>query len=294
MNELQRTPNELAGYWRRFDWRESFFTPSICILQALTLCGRTASGAGTSRETAYLRCMGETAEIHALSARRQKGQDDYQSLRDGLAARADPEGARRGALMEAYERFAIMRWWQGIQPARPLADDWLAGVGLADRLERARKGAALRRRTGWWRVDGGTGPHVVICRSMSPEGQDTVLGFGADPDPVRAAVKAMRELFLMEMNLMELMAARRTGREVELQPLQDRILSYGRRAPQLLPPDSDVAPQPAAALSPPGDWFDANITMICITPADGPLDVWMCRPDLPAPQPDRAIGLPFL
>ncbi|RJL19692.1 hypothetical protein C9E82_10610 [Paracoccus siganidrum] len=294
MTELQRKPNELVGYWQRYDWRESFFTPSIHILQALTLDGRTASGAGRTREAAFLRCLGETAELHALAARAHVGANDFAARRDGIAAHPDADRARQAALLEAYERFAVLRWWHGLAEAQPLSERWLAGQGLGSHLETARWGAALRRRTGWWRIAGSAGPTVMICRSMSPEGQDPVLGFGADPDPLRAARKALRELFLMEMNLMELMAARRTGREAELQHVQDRILAYARRGPQLLPASPPVTPVQPAALPAPREWFGTGLSLHAITPADGPLAVWLCRPDLPAPAEDAAHGLPFL
>lgn len=69
MHQLRTTPNDLIACWQRYDWRQSMFAPGVVILQALTQEGFTASGLGSSRETAFARCLGETAELHALAVR---------------------------------------------------------------------------------------------------------------------------------------------------------------------------------------------------------------------------------
>ena len=136
----------------------------------------------------------------------------------------------------------------------------------------------------------------MICRSKSAEGQDILLGFGADPCPAAAARKALRELFLMEMNLMELLAARSVGQEDALRPLRARIASYTRTCPLLLAERRTV--QPAAGTPLPferaGDWFGADPRAGDITPPDGPICVWMCDPDLPPPEDGGRAGSPFM
>lgn len=297
MNELQREPNDLLAYWQRYDWRESFFAPKIFILQALTSAGKTASGAGRDRETAFQRCLGETAELHALAALGQGGQA-VDTARIGLAAHVEADRARDGAILEAFERYAVMSWWHGRLPALALPEVWLDEAGLTGFLHEARQGAALKRRTDWWQVDTAPGcPQVMICRSMSPEGQDMLLGFGADPDPVSAARKALRELFLMEMNLMELLASRTVGLSDSLGALREKIATYARNCPHLLP--AGEGPSPAAAqhqtdFQNTRDWFGSEIEIRSITPPDGPINVWMCRPLLPHTQPGAQSSTPFI
>lgn len=295
MNALMRKPNDLLSYWRLYDWRESFFAPNVSILQALTLTGDTASGAGHSRESAFRRCLGETAELHALAALPQDARPD--TTRTGLAAHPDPDEARQSAILEAFERFTVMRWWRGDAPALPLDEGWSGHGALIQRTEQARSGAALKRPTGWWRIDTPPGsPHVMICRSMSAEGQDILLGFGSDPCPGRAARKALHELFLMEMNLMELLAARSIGRDDALQPLRARIASYTRTCPPLLAERRRVAPDPAAPLSfqRAEEWFGTALQSGNITPPDGPISVWACTPDLPPSRDGGPDGTPFM
>lgn len=278
--------------WQRYDWRESFFAPGFVILQALTRGGRTASGAGQSRDKAFDRCAGETAEILALAAFRAGG-GVFEPWRDGLAAHPDPEPAREAAMDEACERRAVAEWWLGRRPARPVAADWIRQAGLAARLDRARDGAALRRRTDWWQIEGASGPRTMICRSMSPEGQDPVLGYGAHRDPVRAAEKALRELLLMELNLMELLAARSFGCEGALQPVRNRIRGYARRSALLFPEAAAIHPAPPGDANASG-CFDTPPACHEISPPEGPLSVWICRPDLPAPLFTDETGLPYL
>ncbi|UFS66668.1 YcaO-like family protein [Paracoccus denitrificans] len=283
---------DLTENWQRHDWRESFFAPGFVILQALTRDGRTASGAGRNRDEAFDRCIGETAEIVALAAFRAGG-GAFEPWRDGLAAHPHPGPARDAAMDEACERRAVADWWLGRRPAVPVAAEWVRQAGLAAQLDRARDGAALRRRTDWWQIGAAGDPRIMICRSMSPEGQDPVLGYGAHRDPVRAAGKALRELLLMELNLMELLAARSFGREGALQAVRNRIRGYARRAALLFP--EAVAIHPA----PPGDadaggCFDTPPACHEISPPEGPLSVWICRPDAAAPPFTDETGLPYL
>ncbi|WP_299841156.1 YcaO-like family protein [uncultured Paracoccus sp.] len=288
--------SDLAKTWQRFDWRESFFAPNAVILQALTT-GGTASGVGRGREAAYQRCLGETAEIQALSALPAALRAGFDPLRDGLAAHVEPETARRSARLEAFERRAVARWWLEEVPARPLDDSWLASTGLPGMVTIARLGAALKRRTGWWQIETRPDqPAVMVCRSISPEGQDPVIGYGCATDPVEAAQKALRELFLMEMNLMELLAARRLDLG-HPHPAQERIATYARRSPALLPslpPVTPAATDTAATGSTSECWLGTALTERDITPPDGPIAVWLCQPDLPVPIFNDRTGVPFM
>ncbi|MFT4015202.1 MAG: YcaO-like family protein [Paracoccus sp. (in: a-proteobacteria)] len=283
--------DELAASWRCFDWRENFLAPGLSILQALTGQGQTASGAGLSRAEAYDRCIGETAELLAL-ARMQAQGDNFEATRDGIAAHADPAEARASAICEAHERRAVAAWWLGHAPARPIAPHWLLHSGTAELLARARRGAALKRPTDFWLIEMGHGPHVVIARSMSLERQDPVLGYGVHRDPARAAEKALRELLLMELNLMELLAARAHGSDGAYQSVQDRIRDFARRGPQLFPDQPPVVPGPPVE----GrdlDWFDRPPHLCDLLPG-GEIEVWLCRPDTPPPRFSRETGLPYL
>jgi YcaO cyclodehydratase, ATP-ad Mg2+-binding len=292
-----RRPNDLVSCWQRYDWRESFFAPGLAILQALTTEGRTASGAGTTREAAFQRCLGETAELHALAARGGRARRRFHPQRDGLAAHPDPECARRAAALEAFERRAVARWWRGEDGARAVSTNWLSDQGLEAKLSAARDGAALKRRTGWWQTGPVGGPCVLICRSMSQEGQDPILGFAADPDPRRAAAKATREMLLMELNLMDLFAARTAGQKADVRQVQEQVSVYARRCPGLLPPSPSSIPgrtdgaQLERTLT---DWLGAKVTHQEITPADGPISVWLCQAEGAPPVFDPETGQPFL
>jgi len=292
MLALKLTPNDLIATWTRFDWRESFFAPGIVILQALVADGRTVSGAGRTRDAAFARCLGETAELHALAA---GGVNDFVAVRDGLAAHPDGDEARLRAIFEAFERQAVRRWWRGGAAAQPLSEEWLDWLGLDAALAQAREGAALKRRTGWWRIATDAGPCTVICRSMSTEGQDPILGFGCDMEPARAADKALQETLLMEMNLMELLAARSSGDEAGLLPLRNRIAAYARRCPALLP--ANGAQSPVTCLAMPEafqQWFGAPVACRDVTPAAGPMSVWLCQPQTAPPNEAEETESPFL
>lgn len=297
MIDQKSEPNDLINTWQRYDWRESFFAPKIVILQALTIGDKTASGVGRWREAAYQRCLGETAEIDALAQQPEARRKDFHPHRDGLAAHVDPAAARRNAALEAFERLAVSQWWQGQLSADPVSETWLAESGATGMLSIARLGAALKRRTSWWQIRTRPDqPVVMICRSMSPEGQDPVLGFGCGTDPIYAARKALRELYLMEMNLMELLAARLTGAQDSQQPFQRLVSTYTRRCPALLPQRPEVTPtgnRPAFSDSSAETWLGTTVEERDITPLEGPLQVWLCKPDLPVPNFDAQNGVPF-
>jgi YcaO cyclodehydratase, ATP-ad Mg2+-binding len=292
---------DLVALWQRYDWRESIFAPGIFILQALLPDGTTASGAGRRRETALGRCVGETAEWHALSKAVGTDRWGYAAGRDGIAAHPDPEIARRTALLEAFERFAVVGWWLGRLPGRSLTKDWLAENGISQRLAEARHGAAQKRRTGLWQIKSQTGPVVMVCRSVSFRGQQPILGYGCDPEPRRAAEKAVSEMFLMELNLVELLAAGATGAASLFDPVRLRIESFARRCPALLPAQPQVTPDQNDTSTSPETahgWFGARVDLQEITPihaqSENPVFVWLCRPAIPAPDVSDPNASPFL
>lgn len=288
---------DLTSLWRRYDWRDSIFAPGMAILQALLPDGSTASGAGRARETALGRCLGETAEWHAL---RTLGADRHLSFspwRDGIAAHPDNRTAREAALLEAYERFAVIGWWQGRLPANPVCANWLEEQEISLRLAAARIGAAQKRRTDIWLLASHAAPSVMVCRSTSLLGQQPILGYGCDTSPRRAAEKALRELLLMEVNLMELMAARSSGTVAGLKVKQRRIESFSRRCPHLLPATSWIIPGPddlQASIEAASEWFSASVNLHDITPTGSPVAVWLSRPSINVPALDRQDGSPFL
>lgn len=291
---MPNLPNDLIGLWQRYDWRESLFAPSMAILQALLPDGSTASGAGRVRETALWRCLGETAEWQALRA---NGGAGFSPHRDGLAAHPDSHAARTSAMLEAFERASVIGWWSGRLMARPMASDWLADQGIAHLLTTARRGAAQKRRSGLWHIATQTGPAVMVCRTTSFRGQEPVLGFGCDPSPQRAAEKALREALLMEVNLMELLAAQSTGGAGPLAPIRHRIESYARRCPALLPTAGQITPEQVCPPPTPQEaevWFGTTVDLRDITPPGTPIAVWLCRPAIPDPALCSQDDSPFL
>lgn len=292
---------DLVALWQRHDWRESLFAPGVAILQALLPDGSSASGAGRRRETALFRCLGETAEWQALQAAGATKQGGFASTRDGIAAHSLSETARCNAVLEAFERFAVTGWWLGRLGAHPVATDWLVQHGIADRIAEARRGAAQKRRTGLWQIDVAAGPAVMVCRSTSFRGQQPVLGYGCAPDPRRAAEKALREMLLMEVNLMELLAAGPTGGTGRLTAVRQRIESFARRCPSLLPLHGHVTPAlpaPSALPDAAEGWFGTSLDLhdmpLTDAPASGQISVWLCRPAIPAPDLSDPDGSPFL
>lgn len=290
MEKLCRRSQDLTASWQRHDWRESFFAPGLVILQALTHDGHTASGAGSTRDEAFDRCLGETAEILALTEHRRRG-GRFDPWRDGLAAHPDPVLACAAARNEASERSAVADWWLGLEPAAPVSAAWIAQAGIAAQLQALRHGAALRRRTDWWQLRTDDNSCVMVCRSVSLEGQDPVLGFGCHDDPVAAAEKALRELLLMEMNLMELLAARATGDEPVLQDVRARIRGYALHAPRLFPDSAGELPAAPAALA---CGFRTQPEGREISDHRAEVSVWLFQPDRPSPLFTEATGLPYL
>lgn len=273
------------------------FAPGIAIIQALLPDGSTASGAGRGRETALSRCLGETAEWRALDLAGEGLHPGFSAWSDGIAAHPDSDTARKAALLEACERSVVIGWWQGRLPANPVPAHWLEQHGIADELAASRIGAAQKRLTGMWLIRAARAPCVIVCRSTSLGGQQPILGYGCDPCAPRAAEKALREMLLMEMNLMELLAAGSLALPDRLDTVRRRIDVFARRGPSLLPAAPPVVPAPEAApmsLTVAERWFGARVDVRDITPPEDPVAVWLCRPSIPSPLLPETTDSPFL
>lgn len=296
MNDSHST--RLMSRWDRQDWRVSIFAPGVAILQAMTDIGRTASGLGYTREDALGRCLSETAEHLALSDLRQRGAADGPGQGgpgrggpgqggdfrpgDGLSAHPDPQTARRHAFHEAHERSLISRWWDGDLEADYIPQDAVQSLGLQSRIDQSRATASVKRVTRFWRVAADAPVHVVICMSCYATGQDPILGFGTAGGLAAATDKALRENLLMEINLMEVLAARGGHSRLDMSRIEAKIAHYVARCPDRLP-DRDI---PASALSDPQDGDEAmadglppGFHLSEISPGWMGREVWMCRWD---------------
>ena len=284
-------PHALDAYVQDYAWHESCFAPRLQILQALTPCGRTASGIGQTRPQAYNRCFAEVAEILALRLAGGAQALGFDPRRDGIAAHPDAKTARLSALIESHERQAVSAWWQGQRPAQPIADDWLASTGVAAQVAADRTGSAQKRPCQFWLLAAQGGLQVVVCRSTSQHGQEPILGYGCHPFAAWAAIKALREALLMEVNLMTLQFARSTGTLADHTALSGRIATYGRRLPDLLPQGPGITPAADVPVSqPPLD----GMRLRDLTTADSPMPVWLCQSDTPLPLPGTGDGSAYL
>lgn len=194
----------LTERWQRHDWQTSPYAPGLRIIQALVDGKATASGAGLTRHDAYMRCLGETAEITALQSEIQPSKGS-----EGVAAGPDIAFAEYAALCERLERWAIKAWWACELVAVPL-------LGGELHIKTLRKGAQLPRVTQFWQLKFDL-LNVVICVSNNAAGNQPILGFGADLCAEQAARSALIETGLMELNLAEC--------SPHLQPYFDRISS---------------------------------------------------------------------
>lgn len=297
MKPEKRTAVDLAAIWQRYDWRDSMFAPGLAIIQALLPDGSTASGAGRGRETALGRCLGETAEWRALDVAGDGLHPGFSPWCDGIAAHPDGDTARKTALLEACERSVVIGWWQGRLPANPVAAHWLEQHGIAAELATSRIGAAQKRLTGMWMIRAAGAPCVIVCRSTSLGGQQPVLRYGCDLTAPEAAKKALREMLLMEMNLMELLAAGSATLSPRLNAIRHSIELFARRCPSLLPTTPPVVPDPEEVFltsTVAEAWFGAKVELREITPRGDPVVVWLCRPEIPNPLLPDATDSPFL
>lgn len=267
-------------------------------MQALTAGGKTASGAGATRDGAFARCLGETAEILALAALPPEAQPADTS-RIGIAAHEDADRAREAACLEAFERYAVHAWWNGDIAAHAIPQAWLESSGLNAALSAARGGAAVRRRTSWLWLEVGDGhPPVMICRSTSLAGQDAILGYAAARCPVRAARKALRENILMELNLMETMAARSLGQSQASRPLEAKVRHLTSRSARLMPAGESEPLSPKLegdiAIPEMQKWLTGEVELRDISLPENGLHVWMCQPVAAPMNVESGDGLPYL
>jgi hypothetical protein len=238
------TPPAEAMRWQRDGARQSFLAPQICLHQALTASGRTASGVGATPGEARARAFSETAEIVALeSAAGAALPRRFLPTRDGIAAHPEPAQARMAAFLEACERRGVSDWWLGHgAPAAPLAPGWLTRTGLSDWLADTRRGADLRRSTALWRLPAPPPLTLVVARSLGAGGQAPMLGYGCAPEPEEAARKALREVLLMEICVMDDYVARAFGAPLADDTARRQMADFAARLPALLPEGPAVVP----------------------------------------------------
>lgn len=283
----------LVSTWERSDRRKSLFAPGVEIFQALTASGATASGLGDCRQGAVRRCLGETAEILAREAAGMTG-PGYSNL--GYGARTDAAQARAAALCEASERLQIWQWWQGQRHAAQVPEPWLAANGAAGWLAQQRAGAEIGRKTACWVLQPGDAVQVAICRSTSIRDQDPILGFGAAFNPADAVAKALRETLLMEMNLIEVMAARAGLGKSDSGWIEARIAQYATRTAAILPErEADMSSQ--ATLHPPPQETLIETLAADLRPlplACGARLVWACSLPETGQLPTGSAASPFM
>lgn len=225
----------LIWEWVRQDWRESIFAPGLSILQAQLSSGATASGLDPTREGALKRCLSETAEIRVLEQMRETGvEEEVRRPQDGIAAHTDPQAAKILAFYEARERLDVSQWWRGGALAKAVPEAWMAAHGFAQKLDLWRDGAGMKRETSVWLIDNKSDVFVAVSRSHSVAHQDPILGFGASACAFEAIEKALRETMLMELNLMEVMAARSGRIDLDVSRIEAKIASYLARCPVLV------------------------------------------------------------
>ncbi len=267
--------NQLIAHWSRHDWREVLTAPNLCVIQALTLDGATASGAGETREDALACCLGETAEIVALATLRDAGKAAIARAYSGVAAHSTNQKALRLAIFEAHERTAVWAWWLGQLAAQKVTADWLHKQGITQWLKRARRGSMLRRHTDVWLLDYPGPVTVAVGRSQGTVAQDPILGFGADSEPVQAVRKALRETLLMEINLGEVLASRSGYSVQETRLIEEKIANYAERCPTLLGDDSLIEPRDSQTAV--DQITEEGLMLQDITPAGQLRRVWRCH-----------------
>lgn len=191
-------------FWLRHDWQHNPLAPGLKCVQALTISGQTASGAALSRHDAYMRCLGETAEIIAINAMAQRHiPKSLETGSEGVAAGPNTRFAAYKALCERLERWAIFEWWAGNLVAAKLPGPYCHQAGITGTIEKLRAGALEKRQTGVWALPGFDTLEIAIALSTDEDSGRPILGFGADICPVAAAKSALTEMALMELNLQQ-------------------------------------------------------------------------------------------
>lgn len=235
---VEKNDELLTNEWVRNDWRESLFAPQCTIIQALTKGGATASGVSDDRKDALSKCLSETAEKSVLSAMEDEQADaetEYAfDSQDGIASHPDSSYARANAFLEAHERAAVSEWWLGLRAAKEVSEDWLRVHGFHNWLAKLRLGANIRRDTAVWLLDSSNDIAVIICKSQYTNSQDPILGFGASHCAFKAITKAVLENLLMEINLIEVLAARSGYSAQDKSRVEAKIANYANRVPALL------------------------------------------------------------
>lgn len=287
-------PNEIVSAlrktWQRLDRRQQVFAPGFNVFQALTLDGQSASGGAETSDGAVRRLMGETAEIAFLA---DGLAPEFDRLHDGIAADPDRDTASKRALLEAFERKRILQWWNGDIDACPMNTVWLSENRLADWLDNLRQGGLSIRHSRLFRLPTIAGESVMIAMSEDASHQEPVLGFGTAPDPVEAAYKALREMLLMEMRVVELHAALEGANSPEgfVKSIQSELRRVGKRCRKLL---GTGGPEDTPALSPNVNLkeIEAWLGGVRYTPHPS-LPCVMCKPKGKKIMVDKIDDLPF-
>ncbi len=226
------------------------------------------AGKGLSETDAMQRMLGEAAERDALLMRQG---DADRPLMDahghssgricarrvlhcgapgdlgstGCSAHTQMRQAILNAVCELIERQAVLRWWQGDIPARPLTRALGQCSDVSAYLDGARDGAPLVRRTWLFRLEQPGLVHVVAACSTAPDGDQTAVAFAAGPALVATAKRALLELLSVELETADLAFARQQGHEVARDSARGLIAArqqaFRSTHRHLLDPDQDQA-----------------------------------------------------
>lgn len=287
-------PNEVVSSlrktWRRFDRRQQVYAPGFSVFQALTLDGQSASGGAETSNGAAQRLLGETAEIAFLADRQTL---KFDALCDGIAADPDTNTARLRALLEAFERKRVLQWWNGDINACPVCPLWLNETGVTGWLNSLRQGGVAIRTSSVWRLPTIAGESVMIAISRNESQQEPVVGYGTAPDPAEATCKALREMLLMEMRIVDLHAIRdgAAAPEGTAQKIQSDLRRMGAKCGKRLGtnlPEDSPAPSPGVSIEKIEDWlggvrYTAHSSLHCV----------MCKPKGRKIMADDTADLPF-
>lgn len=303
--KLKSLSNGLLDEWSRYDWRDNFFAPQYYIIQSLLKCGRTASGGGSDKNRAFLRCLAESAEIQALNLHEGHGdQQAFVNTRDGIAADVDLNFAKDRALREAIERQAVARWWNGDLELKRLASRWKYDEDLGLWLANTRIDAVVMRETALYFAQLPGELWFALAYSANKSGQDGMIGYGLDETPRKSLRKAVGELLLMEIIVAENYALAAHGETAAAASHAELIARITREVGLRLQSvtldqtlDLETGQTHENSLwnrSEMEDWIGAPFEMYDITPPEGPLKVALCQPQLPEPTWPKQSGSPFI
>ncbi|MGB3246832.1 MAG: YcaO-like family protein [Sulfitobacter sp.] len=223
------------------NWRFVPTAPGLKVYQALGANGQTASGAGDTRSSAYLRCKGELAEIEALNVSTVSVRQA--DVWTGVASGPSADETRARAALEAIERMAVDLWWHGVLTAREMtANPFVATTEAMLRLGQTTRDTVV------YLIDPFAIAPVAVALSMDARGANLIPGYGAGWCHEEAKGKALREMAMMELNLFD------------ARPAQRKRIRWIRQKISLLHPDHCSAlygDPPNSALG--SDGFDQRV-----------------------------------